>query len=73
MKRILPLTALLGLLANPAAAYIGPGAGLGAIGTVVAVIGAVLLMIVGFVWYPVKRLPMLFTGSPSTLSFVLRA
>ena len=42
--------------ATPAAAYIGPGAGLGAIGTVIAVIGAILLMIVGFVWYPVKRL-----------------
>ncbi len=42
--------------ATPAAAYIGPGAGLGAIGTVIAVIGAVLLMIVGFVWYPVKRM-----------------
>ncbi len=41
---------------SPALAYIGPGAGIGAIGTVVAVIGAVLLMIVGFVWYPVKRL-----------------
>ena len=42
--------------ATPALAYIGPGAGIGAIGTVVAVIGTVLLMIVGFVWYPVKRL-----------------
>jgi len=42
--------------ATPAAAYIGPGAGLGAIGTVIAVVGAILLMIVGFVWYPVKRL-----------------
>ena len=42
--------------ASPALAYIGPGAGIGAIGTVVAVIGAILLMIVGFVWYPVKRL-----------------
>jgi len=41
---------------NLALAYIGPGAGLGAIGTFLAVIGAVLLLIVGFVWYPVKRL-----------------
>ena len=40
----------------PALAYIGPGAGIGAIGTVIAVVGAILLMIVGFVWYPVKRL-----------------
>lgn len=37
-------------------AYVGPGAGLTAIGTVLALIGAVLLAIVGFIWYPVKRL-----------------
>jgi hypothetical protein len=55
-KRILPFAILMGLAATPAAAYIGPGAGLGAIGTVIAVIGAILLMIVGFVWYPIKRL-----------------
>lgn len=36
-------------------AYIGPGAGITAIGTVIALIGAILLAIVGFVWYPVKR------------------
>ena len=43
------------VLSNPALAYIGPGAGLSAIGTFVAVIGAIFLLIVGFVWYPVKR------------------
>lgn len=37
-------------------AYIGPGAGIGAIGTVLTLIGAVLLAILGFVWYPIKRL-----------------
>jgi len=36
-------------------AYIGPGAGLSAIGTVIAFIGAILLLIVGFLWYPIKR------------------
>ena len=39
-----------------AQAYVGPGAGLSAIGTVIAVVGAVLLAIVGFLWYPIKRL-----------------
>ena len=45
------------LLAMPddALAYIGPGAGVTAIGTVIALIGAVLLAIIGFVWYPLKR------------------
>ncbi|MEW8689981.1 MAG: hypothetical protein AB2535_02740 [Candidatus Thiodiazotropha endolucinida] len=36
-------------------AYIGPGTGLGAIGTVIAFLAALLLLIVGFVWYPIKR------------------
>lgn len=48
------LTAL--LAASPAWAYIGPGAGLSAIGSIVALFAAVGLAIVGFVWYPVKRL-----------------
>lgn len=37
-------------------AYVGPGAGIAAIGTVVALIGGVILAIVGFIWYPIKRL-----------------
>ena len=44
------------VLAAPAHAYIGPGAGLSAIGTILTLIAAVFLGIVGFVWYPVKRL-----------------
>jgi hypothetical protein len=54
--RILALLAIPLLLPSAAAAYIGPGAGLSAIGTAIAVIGAFLLLILGFVWYPVKRL-----------------
>ena len=37
-------------------AYVGPGAGLSAIGSMLALVGATLLLIVGFVWYPIKRL-----------------
>lgn len=44
------------LVPQMAFAYVGPGAGLTAIGTFIALIGAVLLGILGFVWYPVKRL-----------------
>lgn len=43
-------------MANPAYAYVGPGAGLTAIGTMVAVIAALILAVVGFVWYPLKRI-----------------
>ena len=52
----LTAAALLAVLPQTAEAYIGPGAGISAIGTVVALIGALALMIVGFVWYPIKRL-----------------
>ena len=51
----LAVTLVLVLMPNSALAYIGPGAGLSAIGTFVAVIGAFLLLVVGFVWYPMKR------------------
>lgn len=40
----------------PAQAYVGPGLGLGAISTALGVVGAILLGIVSFVWYPIKRL-----------------
>ena len=39
-----------------ALAYIGPGAGISAIGTLLVLLGAVLLSILGFVWFPLKRL-----------------
>lgn len=42
-------------LPNTALAYIGPGAGLGAIAVTVALVVGVLLLLVGLVWYPLKR------------------
>lgn len=53
-------TAILALVAlsmpSLAHAYIGPGAGISAIGAALALLAAVFFAIVGFVWYPVKRL-----------------
>jgi hypothetical protein len=43
-------------VATAASAYVGPGAGITAIGTVLALVAAGLLAVVGFVWYPLKRL-----------------
>jgi hypothetical protein len=43
-------------LSDPALAYMGPGAGLTMIGTLVALVSAILAGIFGFVWYPMKRL-----------------
>jgi nitrate reductase gamma subunit len=48
--------AMLFLMPAAAHAYVGPGAGLTAIGSVVALFAAVGLALVGFVWYPLKRL-----------------
>jgi hypothetical protein len=59
MQSFDPRMILVGLLAaspSIALAYIGPGAGITAIGTAIALLGAILLAIVGFVWYPLKRL-----------------
>ena len=50
------LAVVLASVASPALAYIGPGAGISAVGTFFAVIGAVVLLVVGFLWYPVKRM-----------------
>jgi hypothetical protein len=50
------------LMARPAYAYIGPGAGVSVLGTVFAFLGAVLFAIVGFVWYPLKRLIIAIRG-----------
>lgn len=44
------------LFSRPAFAYVGPGAGLTAIGTMVAVVAVLLLAVAGFVWYPLKRI-----------------
>lgn len=51
------LTALAMLTgANSAWAYIGPGAGLSAIGSLLAVVAAIVVGVVGFLWYPIKRM-----------------
>ena len=48
---------LVSLLAPaPAWAYIGPGLGAGAVATVLAVLGSILLGIFSVIYYPIKRL-----------------
>lgn len=55
------LAALLGedqalVLPDHVLAYIGPGAGLGAIIVTIALLLGALLLLIGLVWYPLKRL-----------------
>lgn len=51
---------------TPALAYMGPGLGLGAIGSALGIVGAVLLAIVSVVWYPFKRMLRRMRGSSAS-------
>jgi hypothetical protein len=62
---LIALAVAAALLPEAAAAYVGPGAGLTALGTVFALLGALALAVVGFVWYPVKRMLRRDTATPS--------
>lgn len=42
-------------LPAPAFAYIGPGAGIGAIAGTLALLLGLLFLVVGLVWFPLKR------------------
>ena len=59
-KRLLSGPTVLGLFLllapTPAFAYIGPGLGAGAVATVLAVLGSILLGIFSVIYYPIKRL-----------------
>lgn len=44
------------LISQPVMAYVGPGAGLAAIGAFFALVAGLLAAIFGFLWYPIKRL-----------------
>ena len=47
---------LLLTVATPAQAYVGPGAGLAAIGAFLALIASVVVALVAFIWFPIRRL-----------------
>ncbi len=36
--------------------YLGPGSGISAIGSILALVAAIVVALVGFVWFPLKRL-----------------
>ena len=44
------------MLTLPMLAYIGPGAGLGALIVTIALLLGAVLLLVGLVWYPLKRM-----------------
>lgn len=54
MKHLTFVT-LLALFSAPAMAYVGPGLGMGVIGTIFGVVAAIVLAVFGLLWYPLKR------------------
>jgi uncharacterized membrane protein len=50
------VVALLVMVPFTAQAYVGPGAGVGMIGSLFAVLGAILLSIVGLILWPLRML-----------------
>lgn len=53
---VLAALALLLATPEPAAAYLGPGLGLGAVGVLLGLVFSVILAVAAIVWYPAKRL-----------------
>ena len=53
--KLLIIIAIL-LFTNPAYAYIGPGMGAGAIATTFGILGSIILVIIGILYYPIKRI-----------------
>ena len=51
----LSLVVLLVVFSAPAMAYVGPGLGMGVIGTIFGVLAAIVLALFGLFWYPLKR------------------
>lgn len=62
LPSVLVLFALLLLVPDAALAYGGPGSVISGIGAVLAALGALLAALLGFVWYPLKRLYLHFSG-----------
>lgn len=60
---LLVIVALVVGLPEPAWAYIGPGSGLSAVGAAFALVASVAVALIGFVWYPLKRIVRRLSGS----------
>lgn len=54
--RLIVVLALMLTWTAPASAYIGPGMGVGAAAAVLGVFAGVVLLVVGLVWYPLRRM-----------------
>ena len=55
IRHIVPVIVVSLLCTSSAFAYVGPGVGLGVIGTLFGIFAAVALALFGLFWYPIKR------------------
>ncbi len=55
-KSLIPSVVLIISLPKIVFTYIGPGTGLSAIGAFLACVVGIIVTILGFFWYPIKRL-----------------
>lgn len=58
IKRLIQFAIILGVMgmsANSAFAYVGPGLGAGTIGVILGILGSVFLALFAIFWYPIKR------------------
>jgi hypothetical protein len=53
---------------HPAYAYLGPGGVVSGLGSLLALVAAVLMAIVGFLWFPIKRMLKRNRGTQNTAS-----
>lgn len=56
LNKVLSLIVLTTIWPANALAYVGPGAGLSVIGSLLAIVAAVILALIGFVFYPLRRM-----------------
>lgn len=58
MQRVVYLSLLLStvLYHSTALAYIGPGLGSGVVAAVLGIVAGLVMLVIGVVWYPLKRL-----------------
>ncbi|MDQ2091597.1 hypothetical protein [Marimonas arenosa] len=54
-RQLIPVTAIFTLIPAMAQAYIGPGMGLGAIASLLGLVAVFFMVMVAFLWFPIKR------------------
>ena len=55
-KLIITCVIFITCIPQEAFAYIGPGTGISAIGSVLALLAGIIVAFLGILWYPIKRL-----------------